>query len=86
LDVIGDSLNKDIKPALEIGAIGIWARYGKKCEPKNLETIRRITTLSEGKVEMEEDHKSINPSFIADSFSDLRKIIVNPPQIKLPGF
>jgi FMN phosphatase YigB (HAD superfamily) len=39
LYVVGDNLEKDVRPAMQLGAVGIWARYGKSYQQKNLHGI-----------------------------------------------
>jgi len=79
--VIGDSLRKDVAVALKVGAIGVWARYGRACKPRNLDTLRRITHWSE---EGQTQEPAVQPTFVVDSFSELRAVI-EPPQMRLPG-
>lgn len=81
--VVGDSLWRDIKPALEIGVIGIWAKYGRECEPKSLETLFKIDKLSEEKISDIYDSRLANPPLVINTFSELQKII-QPPQLRLP--
>lgn len=82
--VIGDSLYKDIKPAIEIGAIGILAKYGKDFSTKNFQTLLKITNWDKEKISNVYDKKSIIPTFTVNSFSEIRKI-VQPPQLRLKG-
>lgn len=74
--VIGDNLFKDISPALEIGAKGVWAKYGEKFEKKNFETLLKITPWDKEKVtEIYSCKKDVVPSFSIDTFFSLQKII-----------
>ncbi|MCL4299776.1 MAG: HAD family hydrolase [Anaerolineae bacterium] len=82
---VGDSLHKDIKPALELGAIGIWARYGQSYKPENFETLLAITYWSQERISAVYEEKVVTPTFIIDDFSELRDI-VRGPQLYLPGF
>lgn len=72
--IIGDSLVKDIRPALAIGAVGIWARYGTTYEARNFETLLSITHWSEEKIRAVYDEKVV-PTFTVDSFSELMRIV-----------
>lgn len=76
--VVGDSLGKDLAPAIEIGAVSIWARYGKIVQEKNMATLFAITHWSEAKIQTTYSEDSIVPAHTIDSFGDLRKIVVTP--------
>ncbi len=84
--VVGDSYEKDLIPALSIGAKGIFARYGRECNQNNIDTIRKISTKGGNQKrdldELEFDERII----IIDSFSEILNIIKNTPQPKFPGF
>jgi Predicted phosphatases len=82
--IIGDSLEKDIRPALEIGAIGIWAEYGNVYERKNFETLLKITHWNKQKISSVYDQASTTPHYAVNSFAELQNI-VEPLQLKLPG-
>ncbi len=84
--IIGDNLEKDVEPAIDLGAIGIWAKYGKECKPKSLETIRKISTLKKGEVNVEKKHAVPKKAIVVDKFKEIKKIIHQPPQITLEGF
>jgi len=82
--VIGDSIAKDIQPAIEIGAKGIFAKYGEKNEKKNLDTVLSMTNWSKSEIEKVFFEKHKEPDLIADDFSDLKNIIkVEHPQLPL---
>ena len=75
--LIGDSIENDIFMAQQAGIVDIWARYGTiNHEPKDLETIKRISTISEEdkrkKIELRE---KIKPSFTIDNFAEIKAII-----------
>lgn len=73
--VIGDSILKDIQPALIVGANGVWAKYGEKCEKKNLDTVLSMTNWSQSEIKQVFFDKHMEPKLIANSFGDLKKII-----------
>lgn len=81
--VIGDSILKDVQPAIDIGAIGIWARYGEKCNSKNLDTVLKMTNWSEAEIKRTFFDKHNEPKFIADSFGDLTSIVDIGAQLSL---
>ncbi len=83
--VVGDSLENDIKPAKEIGAVGIWAKYGKVCLDSTNETLKKITPWDDAKISLIEHSERIIPDFVIESYDEIMKIIP-APQLKLPGF
>lgn len=76
--VIGDSLYKDILPAQEIGAIGIWAKYGITFEEKNFKTLLKISPWDQEKIETVYDNKSAKADFSISSFMEIKNIIETP--------
>jgi FMN phosphatase YigB (HAD superfamily) len=77
--VVGDSLRKDIAPAMELGATGIWAAYGTVFDDVDFETLLAITPWSEERIASTYDGKNLIPDFTITSFSELRRLIA-PPQ------
>lgn len=73
--VVGDSINKDLVPAREIGATDVWARYGRNVDPQNMETLLTITHWSEQKVASVFDDGGFEPAAIIDGFSELRRVV-----------
>ena len=73
--VVGDSLAKDIVPALTIGANGVWAQYGTEFDQRNFETILQITHWSKKQITRVYEDKWVKPSATIESFSDLQKIV-----------
>jgi FMN phosphatase YigB (HAD superfamily) len=73
--VIGDSLHKDVGPAVEIGANGILATYGQEYNPKNFETLLKITHWSKDKITAVYNDQSVEPTFTVNSFSELKRIV-----------
>lgn len=81
---VGDSLYKDVKPALELDAIGVWAKYGRNFDAKNFETLLLITNWTEENISTVYDETTVVPTFIIGAFSELREIASLQPY--LPGF
>lgn len=80
--IIGDSLTKDIQPALQIGAVGIWAEYGMHFDKKNFETLLKITHWDNDKVREAYNNDIILPNYTINNYSELMDIII-PQQISL---
>jgi phosphoglycolate phosphatase-like HAD superfamily hydrolase len=76
--IVGDSIHKDLRPAIEVGAISVWARYGGEFEKKNFDTLLKITHWSDEKVTAVYDEKAIVPDYTIDTFSKLQTIIQVP--------
>lgn len=76
--VIGDSIAKDLKPADDIGAITIWAKYGLNFLKENFDTLLMITHWDKQQIENTYEHKQIVPTHIIDSFSQIKEIIPKP--------
>ena len=73
--VIGDSIAKDIQPAIEVGAKGIWAKYGEKSDKKNLDTVLNMTNWSSAEIKKVFFDKHKEPEFIANTFNDLKHFL-----------
>ncbi len=80
--IIGDSILKDVQPAIDIGANGIWAKYGEECQQKNLDTVLGMTNWSQSEIKATFFDKHTEPNLIALKFSDL-KTIIKPNQLSL---
>jgi len=80
--IVGDSIAKDIEPAMELGAIGIWAKYGLDFERKNYETVLKITPWTDKKQEEAYLHKTKEPDYTINSFSEIMGI-VKPNQLQI---
>jgi phosphoglycolate phosphatase len=83
---VGDSLEKDILLAQEVGVIDIWAKYGKESyQQKNLDTIIKITPWNKEDVKKSISiSKEINPSFTINEFSELINIMGAEKYHQLP--
>lgn len=80
--VVGDSIPKDVSPAENMGAIGIWAKYGEAVEEKNLKTVLRISNWKESKIQSIYVDRHAEPGRVIDKVSDLLDHVV-PAQLKL---
>jgi phosphoglycolate phosphatase-like HAD superfamily hydrolase len=84
--VVGDSLELDVLLAQKAGVVDIWARYGKSsAEPKNIQTIQRISTYTEEEAERYRQlRESVKPTHIIDGFSEIETIIGSRQPKQLP--
>lgn len=73
--VIGDSLQKDLRPAAELGLTTVWARYGLKFDAKNFDTLLTITHWSNERVAAVYQESSIQPTFTLESFSEIQQLV-----------
>ncbi len=80
---IGDSLEKDIRPALELGMTGVWAEYGRECSSPNMKFLLSVTPWTEARIKAEYSTASQLRSFNAARFQDLRNHLA-PLQQPLP--
>jgi phosphoglycolate phosphatase len=76
--IVGDSLGKDLAPAIEIEAVAVWARYGKVFQEKNMTTLLAITHWNQTRIHSTYSEDSIVPAYTIDSFGDLRGIVPTP--------
>lgn len=73
--IVGDSLGKDVAPAIAIGANGVWARYGRDFDKRNFDTILEITHWSDSHIAQVYDDRAVVPTAVIDSFSELQRIV-----------
>ncbi|MEW8426134.1 MAG: HAD hydrolase-like protein [Candidatus Thiodiazotropha sp.] len=76
--VVGDSVEKDLIPGMELGFKGAWAKYGKKYEQKNWNTLVSVSPWDSKTIKKEEKHnknESKEPDWVLDSFYSLRDAI-----------
>jgi len=73
--VIGDSLHKDVRPALEIGARGVWAKYGLSFDRDNFQTLLAITHWTQQRIEDTYSENAVRPDAVVETFAELRKLI-----------
>ena len=79
--VVGDSIEKDVRPALEIGAQGVWARYGLTHDSENMDTLLGVTYWSEDAIQRIYSESDVEPSRSVDSFDELLDLL--PVQLDL---
>ena len=72
--VLGDSLEKDLRPASELGCSTIWARYGTGIRPADLETLFAVTPWSGEQVATAYGHH-FSPNWTVDAVSEVRGIL-----------
>ncbi len=72
---MGDSLEKDVVPALTIGAFGVWARYGQATEKSAFETVLRVTDWDQERIAMTYHERSAEPSMTIDAFGELKGLV-----------
>lgn len=74
--VIGDSVDKDLIPAIELGATGIWASYGTKYEQKNMDTLIRVTDWSLSEIKTAYGDPAGEHDYLKiDSFSEISQYL-----------
>lgn len=68
---VGDSLTRDVKMAVDAGAIAMWAKYGTVHAPGLYEKLVRVTHWTDEDVQREkrlsETSRDIRPDFVAES-------------------
>jgi len=82
---VGNSLERDITPALQIGANAIWAKYSQEVDPKNFQTLRSITYWDQERISSICEETLVIPTFTINNFRELQQIIKLPQRL-LPGF
>lgn len=81
--LVGDSLDKDIALAQEVGVNDIWARYGKTVLSDSISTLSRITPWNNDDVKRHDSAQIfVKPTYIIDDFSEIKNFI-NPLQLEL---
>jgi FMN phosphatase YigB (HAD superfamily) len=73
--VIGDSVTNDLLPAREIGATTVWAKYGRKYEQENFDTVVQVTPWAPERIVATYDTTMMTPDFVIDDFAELRSIM-----------
>jgi phosphoglycolate phosphatase len=78
---VGDSLVRDVAMAKQAGATAIWARYGTKYDSDLWSYLVRVTHWTDDDVAREKSlrdrYGKVSPDFTIDSFSELKKIILD---------
>lgn len=74
--LVGDSKQKDLLPAKQVGIGDIWARYGREYDMRNWETLLKITPWEKSTISAEQSPEMAwEPTYSIDSFSELQNII-----------
>lgn len=73
--VIGDSLTKDLLPAVAVNARTIWARYGQNFIKENFETLVRVTFWTPERIQTTYDQTKVRPDHEIDDFRQIVRII-----------
>lgn len=69
---VGDSLAKDVAPAQELGAIGVWAQYGQLMSSIHFDRLLQITHWTSRQVTSSYDAaSSMTPSHTIEKFENL---------------
>lgn len=74
--VVGDSLEKDLAPAAELGLTTIWARYGRDYDQENWKTLVDVSPWRPSVIQAESSNViNTEPTFIVDSFTQLQSLL-----------
>lgn len=77
---IGDSINKDLRPAKSQGFVTVWARYGTEIEDQDMNTLLSVTPWTPVEISMHKDAK-FDPDYVVDNLSDIIDIFhISPLQ------
>ncbi len=80
--VVGDSVERDLQPGLQLGAKGLWARYGQQYRRENLETLLAITPWPDPTKAMKSDRADVANVAPIDDFLEVLDHL--PVQLELP--
>lgn len=67
---VGDSLEKDLRPASKVDFTTVWARYGTDVRADDLDTVLEVTPWSAVEVESSKS-ELFEPDYVLDRFSDI---------------
>lgn len=81
--VVGDNTQRDLAPGIQLGAVGVWAKYGEVVDKKNLDTILELTAWKKENI-LSERIGASSFSEIND-FSELTQLVPTN-QLTLNGF
>lgn len=74
--VVGDSLEKDIRPAEELGLKAVWARYGKNYDALNWETLVKVSPWQGTVIASEATQRTREtPALQIDAFAELQSLV-----------
>jgi FMN phosphatase YigB (HAD superfamily) len=84
--VVGDSVAKDVAPAMSLGTAGAWSAYGAEHDPQDFELLVRVTPWQKGEVTDTYAAPHNDPCTRLGKFSDLRRTLgVSPPHPAAAG-
>lgn len=72
---IGDSLEKDVLPAVALGVVGAWARYGTNVEPETFELLVRITPWTASEIAATYEQGGAGAVAVVDAFEQVRELL-----------
>jgi FMN phosphatase YigB (HAD superfamily) len=82
---IGDSINKDLRPANTEGFVTVWARYGTEIEDQDMSTLLSVTPWTPVEVAMHMGTE-FKPDFVVDRLSEIVDLFdIRPLQKDLFG-
>jgi phosphoglycolate phosphatase len=73
--VVGDSVAKDVAPAISLGAAGAWSAYGTDHQPDDFELLIRVTPWRDDEIAEAYSASSATTYITLEQFSDLRDIV-----------
>jgi FMN phosphatase YigB (HAD superfamily) len=73
--IVGDSVAKDVVPAVKLGARGAWARYGTTQQPDHVEFLLRVTPWSAEAIREEYALSGSERLLTLDRFEDLLRFV-----------
>jgi FMN phosphatase YigB (HAD superfamily) len=80
---LGDSIMKDLQPTRGFGMTTVWAKYGTNLDPKNLETVLRVTPWSNEDIALHGETERYTPDFTINSPKEILEIVPHQKQIGL---
>lgn len=82
---IGDSINKDLRPADSEGFTTVWARYGTEIEDQDMDTLLSVTPWTPVEIATHKEAE-FKPDFVVDALSEIiNQLDVRPLQKDLFG-
>lgn len=73
--VVGDSVQKDVMPAVRLGGRGAWARYGTWPRPEHLRVLLQVTPWSSSGVSQQYDDAVGEEVPALDSFTEVLALL-----------
>ena len=82
---IGDSINKDLRPAQSEGFMTVWARYGTEIEDQDMSTLLSVTPWTPVEIAVH-NGLEFEPDFVVDRLSEIIDLFdIRPLQKDLFG-